>query len=274
MKLMYLGTAAAEGVPAVFCRCKMCEYARKVKGKEVRTRSGALIDGVLKIDFPADAYMQELKHGLDYSTLQHVLITHVHEDHYCVKEFENRKYPYSQTPKTEPPLTLYGSRPGYDMIADALEEGVLEYRILTPYEPVKIMDYTVTPLPAVHAVSRNIEPYFYIIEKGDEALLYAHDTDKFTDEHLAHMKGKKFSLVSIDCTNGVLDVDYIGHMGIKDNILMREKLFAIGAADENTVFIANHFSHNGLVPHEEMEKRLPGFLVSYDGMIVENAQKA
>lgn len=29
MKIKYLGTAAAEGVPAIFCRCEVC---RKIKG--------------------------------------------------------------------------------------------------------------------------------------------------------------------------------------------------------------------------------------------------
>ncbi len=33
MKLKYLGTAAAEGIPALFCRCEMCAYARKAGGK-------------------------------------------------------------------------------------------------------------------------------------------------------------------------------------------------------------------------------------------------
>ena len=36
MKLKYLGTAAAEGIPALFCRCEMCAYARKAGGKEIR----------------------------------------------------------------------------------------------------------------------------------------------------------------------------------------------------------------------------------------------
>lgn len=267
MKLMYLGTAAAEGVPAVFCNCRMCAYARNVQGKEVRTRSGAIIDDCLKIDFPADAYMQALRHKLDYSALQHVLITHTHEDHYCVKELNNRKRPYSQTPKTEPPLTVYGNEMGHEMIRELLEEGVLEYRVLSLYEKIRIMDYDVTPLRAIHAP--NQIPYFYLIEKGESALLYAHDTDEFTSEHLEFLSGKKLTLVSLDCTNGVLNSDYIGHMGIDDNLRMREKLFEIGAADEKTVFVANHFSHNGLVPYEEMQKRLPGFIVSYDGLVVE-----
>ena len=42
-----------------------------------------------------------------------------------------------------------------------------------------------------------------------------------------------------------------------------------GAADEHTIFVANHFSHNGLLPYEELEKLVPGFIVSYDGLILE-----
>ena len=267
MKLQYLGTAAAEGVPAIFCNCEKCVYARKVGGKEVRTRSGALVDGFLKIDLPADAYMQALLHGLDYSKLDHVLITHTHEDHYCVKELNNRRKPFSQKEKTETPLTVYGSVQAEEMIHPMLEEGVLEFKVLTAYEPVAIADYTVTPLPAVHAFSE--QAFFYLIEKGDQALLYCHDTDEFTDEHIEFLKNKKLSMVSLDCTNGVLELDYIGHMGISDNLRMKEKLLKIGAADENTIFIANHFSHNGVAPYEELQKRLPGFLVSYDGMTVE-----
>ena len=41
-------------------------------------------------------------------------------------------------------------------------------------------------------------------------------------------------------------------MGAQDHLRMREKLLANGAADEHTIFVANHFSHNGLVPHEEL----------------------
>ena len=267
MKIKYLGTAAAEGVPALFCNCAHCTYARAKGGKEVRTRSGALVDGVIKIDFPPDAYMQMLLHKLDYSRLDHILISHTHSDHYSVKELMNRKLPYSQKKKIEKPLTVYGNEMGYEMALEYLEEGVLEYKVVRPYEAFQIENYTVTPLPAVHAF--NQVALFYLIEKDGQALLYCHDTDEFTDEHLEFLKNKKLSMVSFDCTNGILELDYKGHMGISDNLRMREKLYAIGAADENTVFIANHFSHNGLVPHEEMEKRLPGFLVSYDGREVE-----
>lgn len=44
MKFIYLGTAAAEGFPAVFCDCAFCKEARMLNGKNIRTRSQALIN--------------------------------------------------------------------------------------------------------------------------------------------------------------------------------------------------------------------------------------
>lgn len=64
MKLKYLGTAAAEGWPALFCHCEACKKARKLGGKNIRTRSQAIADNRLLIDFCADTYMHVLQQGL------------------------------------------------------------------------------------------------------------------------------------------------------------------------------------------------------------------
>ena len=45
MELQYLGTAAAEGWPALFCDCRICRHARETGGKELRTRTQSLVDG-------------------------------------------------------------------------------------------------------------------------------------------------------------------------------------------------------------------------------------
>ena len=54
MKLQFLGTSAAEGIPALFCNCPACQYAYKTGGKEIRMRAGAMLDDVIKIDFGPD----------------------------------------------------------------------------------------------------------------------------------------------------------------------------------------------------------------------------
>jgi phosphoribosyl 1,2-cyclic phosphodiesterase len=39
-----LGTAAAEAIPNPFCRCEVCRHARRVRGRELCSRSAALIN--------------------------------------------------------------------------------------------------------------------------------------------------------------------------------------------------------------------------------------
>ena len=52
-----------------------------------------------------------------------------------------------------------------------------------------------------------------------------------------------------------------------------EKLLKNGAAAEHTLFAANHFSHNGCAPYDELAAVLPGFTVCYDGLILETPAK-
>ena len=47
MIFQYLGTAAAEGWPGLFCDCQACEKARAKGGRNIRTRSQAIVDGGL-----------------------------------------------------------------------------------------------------------------------------------------------------------------------------------------------------------------------------------
>ena len=90
MKIQFLGTAAAEGMPAVFCNCAVCQEARRLGGKNIRTRSQALIDDQLLIDLPADTYMHFLTNGIEGDRIGHLLITHSHEDHLYPDELEMR----------------------------------------------------------------------------------------------------------------------------------------------------------------------------------------
>lgn len=69
MKIKYLGTAAAEGIPAIFCECANCKRSRMLGGKNIRTRSQAIIDDVLLIDFPAVVYDDFVKIAAEHSFL-------------------------------------------------------------------------------------------------------------------------------------------------------------------------------------------------------------
>ena len=54
MRIQYWGTAAAEAYPAMFCTCEACRRAREQGGKNIRTRTSALIDQSVMIDFSPD----------------------------------------------------------------------------------------------------------------------------------------------------------------------------------------------------------------------------
>ena len=284
MKIRFLGTAAAEGIPSLFCTCAHCQFARKVKGKEIRTRSGAIVDDVLKIDFCPDSYKHLLDNDLDYAKVHAVLITHSHEDHLLPTDLAFRRDGFSHLPKNDPPMTVYGNAKVAEFMKPHLCDAVAS-RVLKPFEPVQIEGYTVTALQGVHCrtndaqtfpvtfegktVYRSEDALFYLVEKDGKSILYAHDTDEFTPEDMDFLAGRKIDLISLDCTNAAYQADYIGHMGAADNLRMREKLLANGAADAHTVFVANHFSHNGMIAHEKLEAMMPGFVVAYDGMMLE-----
>ena len=88
MKVQWLGTAAAEGWPALFCRCEACRKAVQLGGKNIRMRASALVDDELLIDAGPDLYAQKLRFGLDLSVVRTILITHEHSDHFLPDNFE------------------------------------------------------------------------------------------------------------------------------------------------------------------------------------------
>ncbi|MDE7296530.1 MAG: hypothetical protein K2N84_04615, partial [Clostridia bacterium] len=80
MKVTFLGTGAAEGIPALFCNCEFCKGARK-RG-EIRSRSQVLLDGELSIEFPPDAFYHAAAFHIDLSAIKYLLVTHSHMDHF------------------------------------------------------------------------------------------------------------------------------------------------------------------------------------------------
>ena len=78
MNIQFLGTGAAEGIPALFCNCNFCRSVRLRGGKAVRSRAQVLVDGELSIDFPPDAFYHGLGAGVDLSAVRYLLVTHSH----------------------------------------------------------------------------------------------------------------------------------------------------------------------------------------------------
>lgn len=274
MKIQFLGTAAAEGIPALWCSCDNCKRSRMIGGRAVRSRSQALIDGKLLIDFPADTYWHMMKNSIDLLDIDHCLITHSHSDHLYPADIDMIKPGFSNAPSGYK-LTLHGTDTMADKLIDTVSPiaekfGIVAFENIEAFAPQKIGGYIVTALPAIHDPKSG--PVFYQIQ-GEKNVLYAHDTHYFHDDVWAYWEKTKphFDLVSLDCTNACTPMTYVGHMSFEENIQVKKKMCDMGIADESTLFICNHFSHNGtsvvyddFVPIAAKE----GFLVSYDGMTV------
>jgi phosphoribosyl 1,2-cyclic phosphate phosphodiesterase len=273
MILTYLGTGAAEGIPAVFCTCKICTEAKRLGGKNVRTRSQAALDGKILFDFPPDSYAHYLNGKVNLPAIRHLFVTHSHMDHLFPAELALRRPVFVASAPVET-LHIYGNRQAEALLKKAGEsEGggaCNEFHYMAPFKPVEAGGYTVTSLPARH--DPNEECLIYMVQHAGRALLYAHDTGVFPEaawDFLA-ASGIRFNLVSLDCTS-MYHNDGGGHMGLPNNAEVKKRLLDTGAADKSTVFTVNHFSHNGGLNHEDLcraaEKE--GFITAFDGMEIE-----
>ena len=279
MEIQYLGTAAAEGLPALFCDCEICRKARNTGGKEVRTRTQSIVDGKILIDFPPDTYTHALNYSLQLGKIQHLLVTHSHMDHFFPVELIHRHEHFGH--KAKGMLYVYGNETVEKAFYDAvlidrfkvhpLDEAVklsVKFVRLKPFADFTADGYHIIPVPADH--DKRETCLIYIIEKDGKCLLYGHDTGmKLSDEAWDCIFSYKYDLISLDATMGKKQIDGY-HMGLPDDIIFAEMLEERGCICKDTVKIINHFSHNGEMTHEQLEEfaKENGMIASYDGMKV------
>ncbi len=281
MKILYMGTAAAERIPGMFCNCALCQRALKEGGKNIRMRAQALIDYDLLVDFGSDTYTGFLREGRTLWDIQNILITHSHSDHLTLEVFSSRYHWLTAETTKYPTLNIYTSAGVIEKIwrtvdARGLERGMIEkfwkFIPIEHYKPFKIDDYTITPLPAKHALPE--QSFLFLIEKDGKTIFYGNDTgyfDESIDEWLYENR-KHIDLLSLDCTKGEMDNSFYGHMCMKDGRAIADRFKAKGIIDDKTKLYYTHFSHSCKMTHEELEKVAAekyGFKVTYDGLSLE-----
>ena len=277
MKIQYLGTAAGERIPGIFCNCEVCRRAMEKGGRNIQTQSQALIDDKLLIDFSGDTWHHFQKLGRTLWDIEHVLITHSHVDHFTFESFALRTGSNCKGFAAEK-LKFYTSAGVIDRLweclrvrgnklLDKIPERV-EFVPLSYYETVCIDGYSVTPMPSEHAGQE--QAFFYLIEKDGKTIFYGHDTG-FFEEHIDNWlaeNGKRIDLLSLDCTKGDAPYTYKTHMGMAEGSTIAARFAAKGLIDENTKRYFNHVSHNcGMIRDElaVVAKEKYGFEVTYDG---------
>jgi len=276
MQIQYLGTAAAEGWPALFCDCEICRKARAAGGKDLRTRTQALVDDKILIDFPPDTYTHALRYSLRLGQIQHLLITHSHMDHFFPVELIHRHEHFGHHAKGM--LHVYGNEAVEKAFYDAvlidrfkphpLDDSVKFIR-LKPFDEFDAEGCHITAVPADH--DKRETCLVYIIEKDGKCLLYGHDTGlNMSQEAWDCIYSHRYSLISMDATMGKKQTAGY-HMGLPDDVELARRLEERGCIDQNTIRVINHFSHNGEMTHADLEQFASehGMTAAYDGMCVE-----
>ena len=272
MDVLFLGTGASEGIPGVFCDCRICQNARKKGGKEVRLRTSVLVDNRMMIDVSPDLIPCTHKYKLKLNGLEYLLITHSHSDHLNAEDLGSRKWFWCD--KAPATLNVYGNEVPVNMVKAKLEEyrtdHTATYQTVQDRVPFKLGEYTITPFAVEHMLNENC--FTYLIEKDGKTYFHGTDSGEILESTFEYLEKNKIHIdvYAIDCTYTFLTTNYGGHMNLLQNAKMKDRLEKIGAFDKNSRMIATHIAMAGQATHKELVKEAKkfGIEVAYDGMRV------
>lgn len=278
----FLGTSAAEGVPAPFCSCKACEDARRHPENQ-RMRTSFRIDEKMLIDLGADANVQAMRYG-DFTKLEHVLITHTHDDHLnghmMMQAFwgKNRGIP----------LHYYFTDEAYGIVeqwknnswilkgkvAQWEKEGVIVFHRLEYFCRYEINGIGVTPFEGNHKGNMGENSAMYLLELPDgRKLFYGLDSGRYPEKTLAKLKEHKIDIFVSEATMGTAGKHPDGqHQCLEDVKELTSCLMKQGTLNENSQLFLTHISHR--TSHGDMIKAVNELdfpvktTVCYDGIKV------
>lgn len=277
----FLGTGAAEGIPAPFCRCPSCEYARKTGGREIRLRTCFRLTDSIMIDMGADAVVQAMRYG-DLAGVNHVLVTHTHDDHlnpHMLMEamwgkdhrdtlhyyFTEKAYEIVEHWR-ESPWILKGKVREYE------ENGYIAFHKLRFGQRIEIEGIGFTPLKGNHTGNMQEYSAMFLIELPDgRKMFYGLDTGTYFPETLTALQQHHIDIYISENTGGSCpSFNHPVHMCLDDVKKLAEELMAQGTLDQRSVLYLTHISHR--TTHAQNEEAVKTMLfpvqtvVTYDGM--------
>lgn len=251
MKIQFLGTGAAD-----FHEC-LYDERRYTLDKNIRRCNVTLLDETYLIDC-GPHLMDEIKlHGVQAQRIEHVLLTHDHDDHYDIEQ-----------------LALLRAAAGHDLhlwYGEITQLPQLEGFIMHPMKLFMAYDVgslSVTALPANHSAGA----VHYSIE-GDKSLFYNCDGSWLLMDTYYAMHKKHYDMMIMDATVGDYDGDYrmAEHNSVPMIRTMLKSFHTFEIADDHTVIVLDHLARTLHKPHDEICEQVKpdGFVVAYDGLTME-----
>lgn len=270
MKILFLGTAAAEGIPSPFCECPTCTHAREVGGRNVRMRTATLVNDDLLFDCGPDLVAATQRFGVRLSRLETLLVTHAHENHLLPSNLVWRGPGSCPTPIT--PLHIFGPGPvtrafrrnrHWLMLA---EKGAVSLETVRAGQRWQSGQYQITALSATHDSDR--AALLYIVSDGTRKLFYATDSGPLSEQawHIVAREAP-FDAVLMEETLGRTP-RWGDHHNMESFLRAHQRFVGERWLTGDAQFVAFHFSHQSNPPHDELVRYLAshGVLVAYDGM--------
>lgn len=252
MTLRLLGTGAADGWPAAFCRCSSCTAERA--GGRVRAQACALLDDTVLLDCPPSAPLAAERLGVDLSAVTLILFTHQHSDHFSPATLMYRSW------STDRPLTVAGP-PGVVRAAREWlpDDAAVTFRAVRPGDTFTHGDHTVRALAADHPtrLGRDGEPEAVLYDVASPAtrILYATDTGPLPEETVAAVGGAAYDAVVLEESFGDRTDHGTHHLDLATFPVQIRRLREVRAVVERTKVVATHLSHHN-PPAPELARRL------------------
>lgn len=287
---VFLGTGAAEMYPNPFCGCEVCERARR--NRETRLRAAFLLDETMMIDFGPDVCAASQHYGVPLYDVEHVLVTHTHEDHFNEATFSV----LTMTDMKKKPMNFYLSSAGLrwvervieqekgisgtfgQMLSSLMSQGKIAFHALEPYQTYEIGGKRITPLKTNHGgFGEGETAQNYLIEWERGCWLYAADTGLYGESNLEFLREwaknrGALDAIIVEGTYGSYPISRnSGHMNGDMLVKQMEDLRGIAALDMHTRVFITHINQVQHYSHAEYQNFLhlhsgANITVAYDGM--------
>jgi phosphoribosyl 1,2-cyclic phosphate phosphodiesterase len=270
LRILFLGTGAAEGIPSPYCECPTCTHARQVGGHNVRMRTATLVNDDLLLDFGPDLVAATQRFGARLSHLETVLVTHAHGDHFLPSNLIWRGPGFCPTPIT--PLSVFGPGPVTGKLrrnphwSALAEKSAVSLGTVRAGQRWRSGRYQVTAVPASHNPDQ--AALLYIVSDGNHRLFYATDSGPLSERAWRIVaREAPFDAVLMEETMGGAPL-WTGHQNMESFLEAHRRFVREGWLTEKAQFVAFHFSHQSNPPHDELVRTLAphGVIAAYDGM--------
>lgn len=192
MRVTFLGTGGAGGVPRFGCTCPACRRA-KADSQYIRRPCSALIeDGNHKILM--DAGLMDLHERFEPGELCSIVLTHYHADH--VQGLLHLRWGKGNS------IPVYAP-PDQEGFTDLFKHpGILDIRNLTAFETLELGDFSLTPLPLNHS---KLTFGYAIAHNNGARLAYLTDTIGLPKESDNFLRNWGAQTIAVDCTHPPAD---------------------------------------------------------------------